>query len=235
MADKKFKTADDVAAEYLELQLSKSRESRFENILTTVLMLGFVFILAIAFWIVPDRDFSEEENTTLQTFPEFELEGFLHGDFTADFATYMADQFPCRNFFVGLKALTESVQLKGQNNDVIIGSDGYLIARSDYPDEEMLDTNIRAAGNFISVAEKNGLSCTVAFAGRKMDVVTDALPSLYGSYYSDRIFGILDEKTEEYGVDYLNLRDTLSKVEEGQLYYKTDHHCTSLGEYYAYC
>ncbi|MBE6587787.1 MAG: hypothetical protein E7647_05160 [Ruminococcaceae bacterium] len=235
MAKEKFKSADDVAAEYMELQLSKSRESRFENILVTVLTVGFVFIFAIAFWLLPDRDFSEEENRTLQAFPEFELEGFLHGDFTADFGTYMADQFPLRNFFIGVKAISETAQLKGQNNDVILGADGYLIARSDYPDEGILSQNIENAGKFISVAEENGIDCTAAFAGRKMDVLEDKLPALYGSYYSDRIFGILDGMCEQNGFDYVNLRDALIAADKEGLYYKTDHHWTSLGAYYAYC
>ena len=235
MAKEKFKSADDVAAEYLELELSKSRESRFENILLSVLFIGFIAFFAIGFWIVPDRDFSEEENRTLSSFPEFSEESFLHGDFTADFGTYMADQFPCRNFFIGVKSLSEAVQLKGQNNDVIIGNDGYLIARSDYPDENMLSQNIANAGRFISVAEQNGIDCTVAFAGRKMDVLKDEIPALYGSYYADRIFEILDKDCKESGVDYVNLRDALIKTEKSGLYYKTDHHWTSLGAYYAYC
>ena len=235
MAKEKFKSADDVAAEYLELELSKSRESRFENILLTVLFVGFIAFFAIGFWIVPDRDFSEEENRTLSSFPEFNEESFIHGDFTADFGTYMADQFPCRNFFIGVKSLSEAVQLKGQNNDVIIGNDGYLIARSDYPDENMLSQNIANAGRFISVAEQNGIDCTVAFAGRKMDVLKDEIPALYGSYYADRIFEILDKDCKESGVDYINLRDALIKTEADGLYYKTDHHWTSLGAYYAYC
>jgi len=235
MAKEIIMTADDYAAECLELQLSKSRESRFENILVTVLTMGFVLLFAVLFWIVPDKDFSEEENRTLKTFPEFTVDGFLHGDFTADFATYMADQFPCRNFFVGLKALSETVQLKGQNNDVIVGADGYLIARSDYPDEKNLSTNITSAGRFVSVAEANGIDCTVAFAGRKMDVLADKLPSLYGTYYSDRIFGITDSMAKEKGLEYLNLRDALINKKADGIYYKTDHHWTSLGAYYAYC
>ena len=235
MIKEKIKTADDEAKEYLDLQLSKGRESRFENVLTSIFMIGFVFFFAIAFWIVPDRSFSEEENRSLQTFPEFKWESFIHGDFNSDFGTYMADQFPLRNFFIGVKAFSETVQLKGQNNSVIIGDDGYLIARSDYPDEEMLDTNLKSAGNFIPVAKKNGIDCFVAFAGRKIDVMDSVVPSLYGSYYSDRIFNILEEKAGEYGIDYLDLRDTLRNAGEDSLYYKTDHHWKSLGAYYAYC
>jgi len=50
MAKEIIMTADDYAAECLELQLSKSRESRFENILVTVLTMGFVLLFAVLFW-----------------------------------------------------------------------------------------------------------------------------------------------------------------------------------------
>ncbi len=236
MAKEKIKSADDVSAEYMELQLSRSKESRFENWLVTVLILGFVFSFAILFWVLPDKDKSVDENRTLASFPKFTTEGFLHGGFTADFGTYMADQFPCRDFFVGIKGFFEAAQLKGQNNDVIIGKDDYLIARFDYPDEGVLSTNITAASKFIEVAEANGLNCTTAIAGRKMDVVSEKLPALYGTYYSDRIFNILDEKCEAGGIEYLNLRDHLSNIEAKgeELYYMTDHHWRSIGAYHAY-
>ena len=237
MAKERFKSADEVSAEYMELQLSRSKESRFENWLVTILTLGFIFSFAILFWVLPDKEKSVDENRVLATFPEFTLDGFLHGGFTEEVGTYMADQFPCRNFFVGLKGVSEAVQLKGQNNDIIIGKDDYLIARFDYPDEETLNTNISSAARFIKIAEANGINCTTAFAGRKMDVAKEKLPALYGSYYSDRIFSILDKECKAGGIEYLNLRDTLSKIEaEGEeLYYMTDHHWRSLGAYYAYC
>ena len=237
MAKEKIKSADDISAEYMELQLSRSKESRFENWLVTILTLGFIFSFAILFWVLPDKEKSVDENRVLATFPEFTLDGFLHGGFTEDVGTFMADQFPCRNFFVGLKGLSETVQLKGQNNDIIVGKDDYLIARFDYPDEGTLNTNLSSAAKFIEIAEANGLNCTTAFAGRKMDVATEKLPELYGSYYSDRIFNILSEKCKEEGIDYIDLRAALSEIEaEGEeLYYMTDHHWRSLGAYYAYC
>ncbi|MBQ4066500.1 MAG: hypothetical protein IJD22_02530 [Clostridia bacterium] len=234
MAKEKFKSADEVAEEYLELEMSLGPKSRFENILLTVLTLAFVFIFAILFWIIPDKTFSEEENAPLSTFPEFTVEGFIHGDFNAEFGTYMADQFPLRNFFIGVKAFFEAAQLKGQNNNVILGGNGYLFARNDYPNEDNLKSNVDSLANFIPVAEKKGISCTFAVAGRKMDVMDEYIPTIYGTYYSDRIFGILDGMCDDAELEYLNLRDTLNDIGDAPLYYKTDHHWTSLGAYYAY-
>ena len=98
MAKENIKSADDISSEYMELQLSRSKESRFENWLVTILTLGFIFSFAILFWVLPDKENSVDENRVLATFPEFTLDGFLHGGFTEDVGTYMADQFPAETF-----------------------------------------------------------------------------------------------------------------------------------------
>lgn len=258
---KKFKSADDVAQEYLELQLSMKKESRFSNILLIVLTLGFIYALSVLFWVMPDKDFSPTENTTLSTFPEFSSDSFFHlseeynrekdptPTFQDEFAEYMADQFPFRDFFVGVKALSEAVQLKGENNSVIFGDDDYLFARNDYPDMvadpsdptvfvNYLDKNISDISAFCNKAEENGITCIPAFAGRKIDVLDKYLPETYGSFYSDRIFSMLHDYCKEGNITPLDLRESLKKIaakSDEQIYYRTDHHWTSLGAYYAYC
>ena len=234
---KKRKDADTEAAEYLNLQLSLSKESKIPNIILCVLTLGFIFAFAILFWVLPDNDFSAEENRSLQKAPEMTFENLFSGNLTDEFSDYMADQFPCRNFFVGIKGAVEVAQVKLQNNSVILGKDGYLIARKDYPDEKILKTNISSAGNFIKAAEKKEIECTAAFAGRKQDVISEKIPGIYGMEASDRIWKILDEDCRKAGFEYFNLRERLREIEASgqELYYKNDHHWNSLGAYYAYC
>ena len=58
-------SADGEAEKYLALQMSLKDKSRFSNILLTVLTMGFVFVFAALFWILPKRDFSPEENRAL--------------------------------------------------------------------------------------------------------------------------------------------------------------------------
>lgn len=235
-AKKERITADGEAEKYLQLQMHMKKESRGADILLILLTLGFIYVMAILFWVLPDSDFSAQENRVLATAPEVSAENFFSGKLTEEVSEYMADQFPFRDFFVGMKAFSETVQLKGQNNGVIFGSDGYLTARADYPNEEYLETNLDAAAAFQQAAEERGIRCVAAFAGRKQDVCDTYLPAVYGSYYSDRIWGILDDIAGEDGLSYLNLRDPLrSRAADGEaVYYRTDHHWTSLGAYYAY-
>lgn len=234
---KKKKDADTEAAEYMELQLSLSKSSKISNLLITVLTLGFIFTFAVLFWVLPDQSFSAEENRSLQAMPEVSFENLFSGNLTKEVSDYMADQFPCRNFFVGVKAAAETVQLKFQNNSVILAKDGYLVARNDYPDENNLSVNISSAANFAAAADKKGIDCIAAFAGRKQDVADEVLPAAYDSHCADRIWGILDEKCTAGSLDYLDLRSSLRALEADgkELYYKNDHHWNSEGAYYAYC
>lgn len=235
-AKKEKITADGEAARYLQLQMNLKKESRGADLLLILLTLGFIYVMAVLFWVLPDSDFSAQENRTLAAAPEISAENFFSGSLTEQVSDYMADQFPFRDFFVGVKALSETVQLKGQNNGVIFGSNGYLINRSDYPDEAVLKTNLDAAAKFQQAAEEQEIQCVTAFAGRKQDTCDIYLPTAYGSYYSDRIWNILDDVAEKDGLHYTNLRDPLRRRAENEeaVYYKTDHHWTSLGAYYAY-
>jgi len=239
MEEKKTKKrvdGDSEALRLLDLQLSLKNESKISNWLCAILAMGFIFTFAILLFVLPDKEFSAEENRTLAAFPELTRESFFSGEFGEEFGDYMADQFPFRNFFVGVKAASESLQLKQTNNDTFINGD-FLTARKDYPDEKHLETNISAIAVFAEAAEKRGIDVVTALAGRKMDVYDNKLPNSYGAYYSDRIWGKLDEIAQEGGLDYLNLRDVLrdKSDERDDLYYNSDHHWTTHGAYMAYC
>ena len=236
--------ADIEADLLLEKQLELKDKSGFANVLTAVLCFGFIFVFAVLFWIVPDKEMSESENRVLAGFPEFTRESFLSGDFTADFATYMADQFPVRDFFVGVKAVSETVQLKNQNNDIFVTGDGYLIDRNDYFHEvesaadritaKNIEKNIGYTAFFEKKMDELGIQCVTALVGRKQDVYTGKLPNQYGSKYSDELWEYIENTAKAEGLDILNLRSHLAGLEADGLYYRTDHHWTTDGAYEAY-
>ena len=129
----------------LELQKNISSNGKFNDILLTVLSLVIIFGFAIAIWIIPDKDFSEEENRVLQSLPKFTAERLIDGKFTSDIAKYYADQFPARDLFVGAKAAAEiGVFGKRENNSVIFAKDGYVIERSPEPSEDIISQNAKA-------------------------------------------------------------------------------------------
>ena len=216
--------ADAEAEKYLNLQLGLAKTEKTPDILTAALILAVIAVLAVSFWIIPDRDFSDEENRTLAPFPAFSAEALLSGEFTGDFADYMADQFPLRDQFVGLKAVSETVLLKGENNG-IMSKGGVLAERFDSTDTENTEKNLTAISAFRKGCAGYGIDADFAVLGRTMDVYSFPL---YGSEATERAL----EKLE--GTEHIDLLKPFENRSGEYVYYRTDHHYTTLGAYYAY-
>ncbi len=202
------------------------------DIISVLGLLLIIYGFAAAMVITPDKEFSDEENRSLQTVPEFTSENLTSGKFTADIATYFSDQMPLRDLFVGAKGIAEAAMMKSENNSVILGDGGNLIEKQDYNDFTEADKNIAAINKFAVSAD---IPVYTAIAGRKQDVLTDAVPSLYpAKEISDEAFQyVTSALTATENIDIMTpLRDRAAAGE--YVYYRTDHHWTSLGAYYAY-
>ena len=227
--------ADEEQKRLLDLQRQNKDKNRALNIALTAAFFAFIYVFAILFWVLPDRDVSYEENRGLASAPEFSMDSLASGKYTADFAVYMADQFPARDFFVGLKASCERLLLKGENNGVIFADGGYLVKRFDAVDGETLKRNVGSISSFAKAAEDANVDVTVAVAGRTADVARSVLPSVY-SGATDGFWEATGEYFAECGAEWVDLMTPLRELfDEGEpVYYKTDHHWTTYGAFRAY-
>ena len=196
----------------------------------------FVFIIfALAIWFVvnPKLDYSSAEKRYLQDFPEAKVDTVLSGEFGADFETYFADHFPARQTWVGLNAYYNlSTGVNGQNG-VYNCADGYLINKP-VAKENNIKRNVGALTGLKSKIGNTPM--TVMFAPSTGYVANDKLPMIHDSYNDDQYFDESAKTLSNNGVDFVDLRDTFKqKYADGeQLYYRTDHHWTTLGAYEAY-
>lgn len=204
---------------------------RAADVITVLGLIIIIYGFALTMLITPDKTFSEEENRVLQTLPRFSVESLTNGKFTKDIASYCTDQMPLRNVFVGTKAVAETVFTKRENNSVLLGKHGHIIAKADYTDYAPMDKNISAINVF---AASPDFDVTVAIAGRSQDVLFRYMPDIYPAReISDAAFANLNEKLTAAQVDILTpLREHTAAGE--YVYYRTDHHWTTLGAYYAY-
>lgn len=260
----KFGYADIEQKRYLEAEKALSKKTRATDILTVIALLAVVFGFAIAFFVIPDKSFSENENRTLKTMPKVTLSSVASGKFTSEFSEYFTDQFPARESFISLKAVCELALGKMENNGVIAAKDGYLIKRFDpaalYSDyrtrNEGKDTfspsysaaleqstqkvtdNADAIVKFAAASGKLGIPVVFAAAGRLSDVAPYALPAAYPADAAVDVWDALSSAMS--GADntakYLDLRAPLKEhFDAGEyVYFKTDHHWTALGAYYGY-
>jgi len=214
------------------------------NICFILIFLITVFGFSAAFVIVPDSETSQEENRVLAQFPDFSFENLANGSFTMEMNEYFADQFVARNELVGIKSIAEMLLLKGENNGVLLGKNGQLAVRNfsvlKTLTEEPKNTdfyyedNIKAIlSGFNKFADKK-LPLTTILPPRTIDVAASAFD--YPDTNSKSLHNLVNENISQ-NAGYIDLLPELKKrYENGEyVYYKTDHHWTTLGAYYTYC
>ena len=181
-------------------------------------------------------EFSQSENRYLEQRPKFTTAKLLDGSFMKDYETFITDQFPERSFFMGVKTAVERLRGRTDDNGVYFGKDGYLFGKYDASlfESETAKNNEKTIADFVKAyADKFGKGhFQVALAPSSSEILGDKLPA-YAPIYNQTKFieDIKNEAGDEYVTD---LGDNLKKHANEYIYYRTDHHWTSLGAYYGY-
>ena len=194
--------------------------------------------LAILFLLLPQTSFSISEKRAMQSKPKFGFSKLVSGQFAKEVDDWFADQFPARDLFVGTKALLSA--LTGQNNGILQGESGQLARWNLGTDGDALidrvdESHLRACCTGLRRAIENAEFPTVVLLPpRNLDVAQSAFdyPDLTGTEIST----ILQEELSG-TVRIADVEPVLQEqYENGEtVVFRTDHHWTVLGAYYAYC
>ena len=209
-------------------------------IFLTVLFSLFIGGILVGSLLAPDKEFSELENRYLQTPPKLSLEDLQSGKFMEDAEDYVNDHVIGRDFWVALKAWSERLSGKQENNGVYFGKEDTLLNRLDEPSWE----DIPAQGG---TAAQLGLNTS---AGYVNDLVYNLdVPVYFGiipsssEIWSDRLpegaptadeKAIIDRLYDTVQTFTIDMYSALEEHKDEEIYYRTDHHWTSLGAYYGY-
>lgn len=183
-----------------------------------LIILGALW-LGLAFWSffkTPD-DFSDSERRSLAKFPNVTVQSVLEGKFMKDFETYALDQFPMRETFRTIKAMSAFYLFgRADNNDIYI-KDGYA-AKIEYPLNE--ESVMYAADKFVDLYVQN-------FGDKDVNVYLSIVFDKgyflgekhgYPTLDYDRMRELLCERMPF--AEYIDISDCLSL----EAYYKTDTH-----------
>ncbi len=204
------------------------------KILKTAPLFLLIFVFLIGFSLIdaftPERSFSELENKKLNTFPAFSYQTLVSGDFAKNYETYITDQFLFRDSWVSMKSASEMLLLKTENNDIVYGKDGYLFPKFYDFDPEVLRNNLSSIDTF-SAAMKAPVAVMVVPSKYYplVDYVPKGLPFVDQGYYITEINEYLSKNAT-----IINAKDILTINNDDYIYYRTDHHWTTLGAWYAY-
>lgn len=111
-----------------------------------------LLVLTLSLWGIfkSDDAVSESERRPLKQFPLFSAQEVLSGRFQSNFESYTLDQFPLRDAFRTLKALSVRYLFGEKDNNGIYMADGYAAKLDDTIREDSLD---HAADRFRYVYE----------------------------------------------------------------------------------
>ncbi len=197
----------------------------------------------------PDQAYSDTENRYLASRPEFSWESLFAGSYTQDYESYITDQFPERDRWIGLKTRTEMLLGKAETKNVWLADDDYLIVdypASDFEGEQAGQNRDTLAQALAYYTDKlGGDHVRVLLAPTSSQILRDKLPAHSPVYdqseYLEEVIEASREALAAAGTEggaeslFVKAEEALSAHAGEYIYYRTDHHWTTLGAYYAYC
>ena len=210
-------------------------------IFLTALFCAFLGVFLVANAVSPDREFSQMENRVLAQRPTLSAEDFairlpleksgsvFTGEFMSDFETYVTDQFVGRDGWIALKSATELALGKQENNGVYFADQGTLITRFDQPDGDRVTDNLSYVNKFV---ENVDIPVTFSLIPTQACIWADRLPE--GAPNASQIAILEQAQAAVPGAAWADLYTPLWDHKDEYIFYRTDHHWTSLGAYYGY-
>ena len=205
-----------------------------------VLILFSVFFVGMFLLdcVTPDRTVSELENTTLTQRPKVTaqiLSSAGLNQFFNDYTQYTKDQIPGRDAWISLQSFVETALLqKTQSGGILLGDKGQMFDRT-YglvsSEERTLPRNIAAVA---SLAARCPGKVYVMVAPAASSIYPERVPAHAPLLQEESYLSQIQAAVEQAGGVYLPLEDTLSAHKDEYIYYRTDHHWTTQGAYYAY-
>jgi len=201
------------------------KKANIIQVLIFVVFIGAAFLLNL---FLPDKEFSEVENKYLKQMPKFSIKELISGDFTSDFEEYTADQFVMRDSWITIKAAAELAAGKGENNEVFYCENGTLLTRFDPVD----DANILTKAGYINkFAENTGIPVYVGIIPGAAEIWSELLPE---NAPNASQLDMIDLVYSNVNTNVIDIYSALEAHEDEYIFYRTDHHWTSLGAYYGY-
>ena len=197
-------------------------------IFLTVLFSLFIGGILVGSLLAPDQEFSDLENRYLQTPPKLSLENLEDGKFMEDAEDYVNDHVIGRDFWVALKAWSERLSGKQENNGVYFGKEDTLLNRLDEPD---YDTLMTSAGYVNDLVYNLNVPVYFGIIPSSTEIWSDRLPAGAPTADEKAIIEDLYDTVQTFTID---MYSALEEHKDEEIYYRTDHHWTSLGAYYGY-
>ena len=200
------------------------------------IILAILFLICVGFFIVAnilteDRTVSEEENRTLAGRPVFSVSRVLNGTYMERYENYVSDQFVGRSRWRSLYISLREIGGSREENGVILGEGNQLMETIAVPDEEALNRNIKSINEF--ALHHADIQTYMLLVPDSAAILSDLLPPYFMVENQFELLNSVQDNMAE-SIIWIDAASVLQNHAEEKIYYKTDHHWTSLGACYVF-
>ncbi len=199
--------------------------------ISALIFIILLIVLPIATAFSKKETKSDMENRTLATFPKFSIQSVRDKSFMNGFESYISDHFIGRIKWIELKVDTELLIGKKEINNIYI-TDNMLIEKLQEPNYPEINKSVDAINNLAERFKNPEYYVLVAptSAGIYLDKLPNNAPQVQQKEaVIDYIYGSLSDN-----ITSIDVYNNLYASKDEYIYYRNDHHWTSLGAYYAY-
>lgn len=207
-------------------EIKEKIKRNLPKILSFFFFFGVITALPLITVILPKKDFSEIENRVLSDMPKFSFSSVLDRSFMKNSESYFADHFVGRTDWIKAKTQMELLSGKREINGVYVGSER-MTEKLDSPDYKAISQSISAINNF---SKKTGLETYVMIVPTSAEIYSSSNPNVNQKEEIDKIYSELSGEN----IITLDAYSVLNSHKDDYIYYRTDHHWTTLGAYYVY-
>lgn len=206
------------------------------KIITIALFLIILFGVGIFTVLNGGKKYSVFEKRDLAKFPKTNVKTITKAKFQSGLDNFLNDHVVFRDQCIYTTTMVDKIMGRAEKAGVYFGEDGYLIEKPVEVKPTDMKENVKYLSKFVNMASKGmgSKNVKVVLIPNKENVLADKMPK-YAPVSTDNIkmkemlWKELKDKNQ-----IVDLTKALQKHKDEYIYYKTDHHWTSLGAKYGY-
>lgn len=207
-----------------------ARNRNLQGMYLAYLLAGMILLVTLFGLLTKDRVFSPNENRNLAQRPKITFSAIVDGSYLSDLSTYYADQFPGRDSWLSIQLWLNKLMGSKEAGGVYLCKDNYLMQIPAAPNEEALKKNLTDMEAFAEAYPE--VNMVAAIIPNAVTVYEDKLPKNAPVRDQREDMKRLDSALTK--VKFVNVTDTLCAKNTEELFYRTDHHWTSLAAAYSF-
>ncbi len=208
-------------------------KSKLWTMFPSLVILGIVCVISLLSLFAPKQEMLTVENRKASSIPSFSFADWMSGDYQERLQDYSNDHVAFRQGWIHLKCFVDEMLLmKTEEDGILLGKDSQMFTREFVPadENERFSKNVSALATFMETAQ---VPVTVMLVPSPAAILSEQLPAYAPMVSEDSMLAYVKNELQPLGT-VLDVRDTLYAHKDEYIYYRTDHHWTTLGAYYAY-